>query len=690
MTEMKKLGNIIRLAAAVIMASAAAVSCAQKEQVTGTLELASDRILISDAGTPVEVALDANIEWRLEYDTNNGWMSTDLMGGKASTKSFTVKGTVNNGESLRSEVIRIFPIDHSVEKEITIIQLSSYPSILFESTSVMELMAAEASYSLAFTANIPEDDITVQASQDWLMNPDVTDDGYLKFTAAKNETATSREAYMELKYEDENGRTAEAIVKVKQAAPSIYNSAMEISIADALQKPDGTVSDNVYVEGIITSVGTSKNLPENRYFVQDPNDGKTIILESDNLIAFTRYNTVRIALMDTEAVTESEGTFEYKVFKDVTVSHLLKFEESAFTVPSMTIGQLTDDMVFRTVTLADVEMALAAGAYTNFKTCWPGNDEQKSSTYFVERFPDYYRYYPVPVRDSNGDHIYMLNSLDVDWAHTTLPAGSGTLTGMIVKMDLPNFDMDETSLCIIPVAQSDLGISDSGNDVSEVIAGWNCDMKLSDPNDANSYILPEDNLYNPDEGLLEGNTGAVLNKNGNTGFARGYLENVLGYQDSFRGDVNLTDADDGWNGTLSNGYYGRVNGGAFNSQPWNKSELHTDYFYVDGISTQGYSGPLSLQVSMNTGGAFPEFVVEYAASLSGTWTEVERFTVLAQFDRTDALRQTSQNVPGYKFYDFRLPDGCLNQDNLSIRLRITSDETDPRIRLDHIQLKYNK
>ena len=673
--------------AAAAMALAAAVSCANRENITGTVELPSDRILLSDAGTPVKVALDANMEWRIEYNTGNGWMSTDLMGGKASTKSFSVKGTANNGESLRSEVIRIFPIDHSMEKEITVIQLSSYPSILFESTSVMELMAAEASYSLAFTANIPEDAITVKASQDWIKNPVTTEDGYLKFTAEENETASSREAYMELRYDDENGRTAEAIVKVKQAAPSIYNKATEISIAEALQRQDGKVSDNVFIEGIITSVGTSKNLPANRYFVQDPDDGKTIILESSNLIAFTRFNTVRMALMDTEAVTESEGGFEYRVFKNFTVSHLLKFEESSFTVPSMSIGQLTGDMAFQTVTLTDVEMALTAGAYTNFKTCDP--QYHKEQDYYVTKFPDFYRYYPVPVRDSDGNHIYMLNSLDTDWAHTTLPAGSGTLTGMIIKVDLPNFDIDENTLCIVPVTDSDLGISGSGNEVSEVIAGWNCDKKLSDPNDGNSIILPENNTYNPDEGLLAGNPDVVLNRNGNTGFAGGYSDNILGYQDSFRGDVNLTDADDGWFGTVSGGYYGRVSGGAFNSRPWDD----TRYWYIDGISTEGYTGPLSLQVSMNVTNGTTVFVVEYASSLdSQNWTKVEgsEFTVLGQFDRNDSARQTENNVPGYKFYDIKLPDVLLGQPSVCIRLRWVSSTNVQPVRLDHIQLKYNK
>ena len=685
---MNRLGNIIR--PAVVMAMAlSAVACMKNEHVTGSVEVTSDRILLSDVGTPVHVALDANMEWRIEYDTDNGWMSTDLMGGQASTKGFMVEGTQNSAASIRSQKIRVFTVDRASEKEITVIQLSSYPAIVFESTATMALMAAETGYSIAFTANIPMDRIVAEPSVDWLKDVAVSEDGHLTFTATEN-TEQLRQGYIELSYQDDNGRRAEAIVKVEQAAPSIYNSAAAISIADALQKPEGEVTDNVYIEGVITSVGSSKNLPANRYFVQDPVSGSTIILESENMIAFTRFNTVRIALMDTEAVTESEGDFNYKVFRNVTVSHLLKFEESDFTAPTMSIGQLTDDMVFRTVTLTDVEMAMTAGAYTNFKTCFPGNADQKSPAYFVELFPDYYRYYPVPVRDSEGNHIYMLNSMDVDWAHTSLPTGSGSLTGVLMKVSLPNFDIDETALCIVPVAESDLGISDAGNNVSEVIAGWNCDLKLTDPNDGNSYILPENNTYNPDDGLLAGADGVVLNKNGNTGFDRGYKVNILGYQDSFRGDVNQSDANDGWNGTVSNGYFGRVNGGAFNSQPWNTGELHTDFFYIDGISTQGYSAPLSLQVSMNTGGQFPEFAVEYSTSLSDDWTEVERFKVLAQFDRSDPGRQKEQNVPGYKFYDFRLPDACLNQTNLCIRLRIVSDEKDPRIRLDHIQLKYNK
>ena len=254
---MEKLGNIIRLAAVVILTAAAAVSCAKEESVTGTLELTSDRILISDAGTPVEVALDANVEWRLEYDTANGWMSTDLMGGKASTKSFTVKGTENAGESLRSAKIRIFTIDHAVEKEITVIQLSAYPAIAFQTTATMALSYKEKEYEVAFTATIPVADITCEVSADWLTGVSLDEENsMLVFTAAENPEMLSRQAYIVLSYTDENGRMAEAILKVEQEAAAGFT--YRISTADDLLAVSGkeyTVDDRILLVSDIDMTG---------------------------------------------------------------------------------------------------------------------------------------------------------------------------------------------------------------------------------------------------------------------------------------------------------------------------------------------------------------------------------------------------------------------------------------------------
>lgn len=667
------------------------VSCSTDDTESGSIDLKSERVTLSDAGTPVQVRIDADSEWRLEYDTDNGWLSTDLMGGKATTKSFMVEASANNSESLRFLTIRIFTLNGGAERELTVVQLSSYPTIEL-STTQMSLMAASSTYKLAVTTNIEEtEDIVITPSQNWIRDARI-EEGVLIFTADENESEV-RSCSLQLEYTDENGRVAEAIVKVRQAAPSLYNSATAVDFATAAAYADGKVSDNVYIEGIITAIGSSKNLPANRYVIQNETDNQTIVLESDELIAFTQFDRVRLALKDTEVETQSEGSFTYKLFRNLTIAHLLKTEETTFNVPQMTISELTDQMNFCIVTLTDVEAAINAGAYTNFKTCWPGNAEQKKPFYFVEQaqFAPFYRYYPLLLRDRNCDHIYMLSTLDTPWAHTTLPKGSGTVTGLVMRVKLTNFDIDETQLCIVPLTESDLKMDEQSSSVSEVLAEWNCDVHLADPDKPYDAIVPM-TVYHPDGGLLAGREEAVLNKSGNTGFQRYYADNVLGYQDSFRGDVNLDDSSDGWYGTLSDGWYGRVNGGAFNSKPWNENQ----YFYIDGISTEGISGRLSLQLSMNLSYGITTFVVEYASSVSSqSWTKVEGadFRVLGQFDRTDTRKQTENNIPGFKFYDVALPEALLGQSNICIRIRPISHEISTvwePVRLDHVSLRYNK
>lgn len=667
------------------------VSCSTDDTESGSIDLKSERVTLSDAGTPVQVRIDADSEWRLEYDTDNGWLSTDLMGGKATTKSFMVEASANNSESLRFLTIRIFTLNGGAERELTVVQLSSYPTIEL-STTQMSLMAASSTYKLAVTTNIEEtEDIVITPSQNWIRDARI-EEGVLIFTADENESEV-RSCSLQLEYTDENGRVAEAIVKVRQAAPSLYNSATAVDFATAAAYADGKVSDNVYIEGIITAIGSSKNLPANRYVIQNETDNQTIVLESDELIAFTQFDRVRLALKDTEVETQSEGSFTYKLFRNLTIAHLLKTEETTFNVPQMTISELTDQMNFCIVTLTDVEAAINAGAYTNFKTCWPGNAEQKKPFYFVEQaqFAPFYRYYPLLLRDRNCDHIYMLSTLDTPWAHTTLPKGSGTVTGLVMRVKLTNFDIDETQLCIVPLTESDLKMDEQSSSVSEVLAEWNCDVHLADPDKPYDAIVPM-TVYHPDGGLLAGREETVLNKSGNTGFQRYYADNVLGYQDSFRGDVNLDDSSDGWYGTLSDGWYGRVNGGAFNSKPWNENQ----YFYIDGISTEGISGRLSLQLSMNLSYGITTFVVEYASSVSSqSWTKVEGadFRVLGQFDRTDTRKQTENNIPGFKFYDVALPEALLGQSNICIRIRPISHEISTvwePVRLDHVSLRYNK
>lgn len=657
----------------------------QEKTVPGSIDLESDEILVSDNGSPVEVRFKSSSEWRLEYNLENGWLSTDLMGGRASTGKFTVRASANKGESIRIQKLRLFTLDGNDSKEITVIQLSSYPSIVPESYSLV-LPAAEASFKLNLVANVEDDAIVVKSSADWISNVRI-EERVLNFDVAANNGTDGRSGVLQLECLDAYGRAGEAVVKVSQAAPSKYNSSTRVDVAAAAAYPLGKVVENVCVEGYIVSNGTSKNYDANRYILVD-DSGNTLVLQSKDLIAMSQNCKARIALMDTYVETFKEGEYSYKVFSDLTITHLLKTEDSSYTAPEKTIGALTDKDLFNVVTLSDVEVALPAGAYTNFKTCWPGNETQKAYDFFVKSFPFYYRYYPVPVRDKDGNSMYMLTALNAPWAHKTLPAGSGKITGLVARVKLPCFDLSENVRCIIPLTEADVALHQTSNDVSEVIAEWDCNAKLTDPANAVSAIIEMDR-YNPDGGLLKGNAATVLNKSGNTKFARVYSDNVLGYQDSFRGDANLSDADDGWFGTVSSGYYGRVNGGAFNSRPWNENQ----YFYIDGVSTKGISGKLSLQVIMNITNGKTTFVIEYADGVnSSAWTKVEgsEFDLYGQLDRSDTGRQTESNFPGYKFFDFELPDALLGKDNVCIRLRSVSSTAWQPVRLDHISLKYNK
>ena len=60
----------------------------------------------------------------------------------------------------------------------------------------------------------------------------------------------------------------------------------------------------------------------------------------------------------------------------------------------------------------------------------------------------------------------------------------------------------------------------------------------------------------PSTGGEASQANALLSKDGNKYFQQTYADYILGFQDDFRGDVNLNTTD---------GYYGRMRGGAFNS-----------------------------------------------------------------------------------------------------------------------------
>ena len=69
----------------------------------------------------------------------------------------------------------------------------------------------------------------------------------------------------------------------------------------------------------------------------------------------------------------------------------------------------------------------------------------------------------------------MLTAFEAPYAHETLPKGSGSITGMVAKVKLTNFDISESRLCILPLNREDINISDI-NEITSVLVEWDCNV----------------------------------------------------------------------------------------------------------------------------------------------------------------------------------------------------------------------
>ena len=669
--NMKIKDSIVWTAFLAVMAIIMFPSCSDEHEAV-ILEITNNEIILQAEGDPVQVEVKSNTEWRIDF-VESTWFSTDIRGAQSSRTYFTVTYDENISDSERFCDIRVFTKDGKIADVIKIKQLSRYPFIV-PASDKMELFTKGGEYEMEISTNVPETDIVITPTVNWVQEYRISD-GKLYFNTETN-SQSPRTGSIVLSYDDQYQRKVTATINLSQAY-SEYANAELVSYPTVHGYAVGGITNNVYVEGTIVANGTSKNFPSNRYVIQNE-AGETVVFESESLITFAQFAKVSLCLKDGMIREESEGSFTYRLISGITAAHVISSELSTFTIPERTIAELTDNMVFSLVTLKDVEIASPVGAFTNFKTTDPGAADRKiNKNYWVEKFPAYYRYYPTCIRDKNGSNTYMLTAFEAPYAHETLPKGSGSITGMVAKVKLTNFDISESRLCILPLNREDINISDI-NEITSVLVEWDCNVP--DWKEIGSFTFTD---YHPTGGEAS-QANALLSKDGNKYFQQTYADYILGFQDDFRGDVNLNTTD---------GYYGRMRGGAFNSKPWSTSS----YFYVDKISTVGISTSLSLQVEMNASwGGGPVAVVEYAYSMNGEWIKVDNseFTILGQFDRTAAGGQTEKNIPGYKVYDFKLPDALLNRDNICIRLRPVrlpaGVSSFMPLRLANISIKYNK
>lgn len=318
--------------------------------------------------------------------------------------------------------------------------------------------------------------------------------------------------------------------------------------------------------------------------------------------------------------------------------------------------------------LEDVEFSIPFGGYVNYNEYYITGAGGPKFTALTQN-------YPASVRDINGDHAYMLTNFSVPYRSSSVPQGSGALTGIVVSEKNSNMG-DIGRFQIRHLSESGIAMAKSrDNGFTGILAEWNFE-KPADFVDGQTTLAPS-----------AGQKNAVFFKNNSTGFYGAYKEGEIYFVEEYRGDKFTNSA------KTANTYKNC----AVSSSKWDTNT----WWYVENVSTKGINGTLSLQFSSNslqaTGPA--EFIVEW--SLDGkSWSPVEKgeYQVMGQCTSTNLW---DNHLPGHKVYDFRLPSDLNDKDNIHIRLRlnsyvnvrgatVASFAAGATNRLAHLSLKYNK
>ena len=272
--NMKIKDSIVWTAFLAVMAIIMFPSCSDEHE-AGILEITNNEIILQAEGDPVQVEVKSNTEWRIDF-VESTWFSTDIRGAQSSRTYFTVTYDENISDSERFCDIRVFTKDGKTADVIKIKQLSRYPFIV-PASDKMELFTKGGEYEMEISTNVPETDIVITPTVNWVQEYRISD-GKLYFNTETN-SQSPRTGSIVLSYDDQYQRKVTATINLSQAY-SEYANAELVSYPTVHGYAVGGITNNVYVEGTIVANGTSKNFPSNRYVIQNE-AGETVVFESE-------------------------------------------------------------------------------------------------------------------------------------------------------------------------------------------------------------------------------------------------------------------------------------------------------------------------------------------------------------------------------------------------------------------------
>lgn len=642
----------------------ATLGCSEEVKVDEALEINNPNPVVSATGGTISLVITSNATWKVgKIDAN--WLSVETGTGTGNGELHLAYDT---NEAVTSRTVEFFIVTTKDGKyhKVEFTQLATDPFIELGQHE-LEVGSRPRSHAIELSSNVPPQGISVEVQYDqeedgnWVVGVNVEDET-LEFQTILNSLSEERTATIILSYTDMSGEEIEAwdILTVTQMASGNEPPAEISDFSYVKGLPLGEIVENIYIEGNIVSTGVSNNFRQGTCIIQD-DDGLAIAFEAIENLSFNRYDKVHLLLDGALIQTFEDCGTRYKVIRGINASNILHREADPGFSPKVTsISGLTEEHLLSVVTLKDVEFAMAHGGYANFH-----------EYYVTQSYADYAtKHYPAPIRDIEGGDIYLITNKEVSYRRNSVPKGSGTITGLVVKIiDSAYGDLGRYS--IRHLEESDIDIDPSpANGFSEILVEWELQPTTGFP-DATPNLPP-----------TTGPSSATLQKDEGTGFYAANTLNGIYLIDKYRGDKP------GANTIIANSSY--------NVNSWGAGR----YWIMDNVSTLGITTPLYLQFeavsisSTGTGGGPRDFVVEY--SLDGeNWHHVAAYQLTGQI----AANQVQNVTAGPKIFTYRLPDELQDKSNITIRLMNVSNTSvnggsiaipGSTSRLAHFSIKYKK
>lgn len=627
----------LRTVALCAMVATAIVGC--KDDETDVVKdphitLTENTFLYNATGESHSFTVYSNIDWKIEMaDTSQTWVNIwPKEGSDDGVFAVKVSKQPSVNPAYREAKFRVVGKQYNnIIEEITVSQRGLDPSLKLGVTTtppkVVISSNGESNYTVGVTSNVDWTAKVGESGEGWITIDNVTDN-QISFSVPQYTGTVPRTGRIEFDATTERMTTVELIVY--QSIPLDIGENAELkTIAEVYEKLgglEGTIRENVKVQGTVISDQASGNCPNPAaFFVQDASGRAIQFRVQEGSHSLQLNSLVTVPLMNTQSVIDDNGqpyiTISTERIRDVVVAG------GAAITPKVlgSVSELTDEMLNSLVTIENLQYAFAHGTYFN---------ANEGSIYSGGRSTDL----PQLLLDKDGktisNYVYGGTSIETGsvFKHYELLTDDPMLelTGIVIKME------NEFAIRI--------------RNINDRVKGT----------EARRYVGVTE-FYWPEEAIADGTE--LTPKIGSGQLYVNFAPKAIHQSSSdfrlysgavyVRVEAAVKGDEKGYSSANCTGWGRPLDGLTVTQRAWHLATSTagiTDDLYICFSTTSSQSGP-------------GPYVVEWATSENGGWNYV-----------ADYIAGNWEVTPGPKVFAMKLPDGCKNQPTLFVRFRISSDE----------------